>query len=153
MRLIQTVSPPRLTALANIQTKAILSRWTITPWIEGRKEIWALAGNPDTEIDGAYNQEGVYVGDLKFAKYLAGRCIRPQKNKPEHSVCSIGYSAPEHAWYGWSHRAMVGFRIGDRIFEEDYGNDDTIFTKHGSLDIATMADAREAACRFAEYVS
>lgn len=153
MHLIQLINPPKLTALANIETKSIISRWVITPWIEGRLEIWTLDGTDDTQIKAAYNPNGDYVGDVKFAKYLAGRCIRPQKSNPEHRVCSIGYSAPEHAWYGWSHRAMAGFMIGDRLFEENYGDDHTLFTQHGSKEITTMDEAKEAACRFASSVS
>jgi hypothetical protein len=151
MRILATVQPPKLSVLANIQT-VVKTRWAITPWIEGRTEVWSLNGD-DTPMTAAYNHLGDYVGDLKFAKYLAGQCIRPQKRDESHSVCSIGYSAPEHAWYGWSHRAMVAFMIGDRIFEEAYGDDNTLFTQHGSKEITTMAEAKEAACRFAEYVS
>lgn len=152
MRVIATVQPPKLTVLAGIETKT-LRRWPISTWIEARQEIWTLDGADPTPIICAYTKSGEYVGDLSFAKYLAGRCIHPERNKPEHSVCSIGYSRPDKAWYGWSHRAMVGFHLGDRIFDEAYGNDDTLFTQHGSVVIETLEQARESACRFAEYIS
>jgi hypothetical protein len=59
----------------------------------------------------------------------------------------------EQKWYGWSHRAICGFGIGDRIFEEKYGNDNTPFVKHGRKKIKTLADAKLAASRFASSVS
>lgn len=128
--------------------------WALTPWIEVREEIWSLAGNDPTPITSAYNNSGHYVGDLKFAKYLAGRCIRPTvRSTGAGTVCCIGYSKPDDMWYGWSHRAMVGFSVGDKIFDIDYGDDNTLYTEHGDKTIETLADAKLAAERFSEYVS
>jgi hypothetical protein len=67
--------------------------------------------------------------------------------------CGLGFSEREQKWYGWSHRAIVGFGIGDKIFEEDFGDDETPFTKHGSKTIRTLDDAKLAAERFSDYVS
>lgn len=36
--------------------------------------------------------------------------IKPEKADPSHSVCSVGKSAVDGLWYGWSHRAYHGFR-------------------------------------------
>ena len=36
--------------------------------------------------------------------------IAPEKAEPGHSVCSIGKSAKDGKWYGWSHRAYYGFK-------------------------------------------
>jgi len=83
-----------------------------------------------------------------------------QKFKEKHGIESkgtggkvIGYSDKEKKWYGWSHRARVGFKVGDRIFQANYGDDHTPFTKHGKKPIKTLADAKKAAERFAKYVS
>lgn len=35
--------------------------------------------------------------------------ITPEKASPDHAVCSIGKSAKDGKWYGWSHRAYAGF--------------------------------------------
>ena len=78
--------------------------------------------------------------------------IDAEKADAEHCVCSIGKGA-DGKWYGWSHRAAVGFGLGDRVFEEGYGDDKTLFTKHGSKVIKTDSDARTAAVKFARYVS
>lgn len=67
------------------------------------------------------NVDGGYIGsedDYKFfveEKHL----ILLQKANPSHSTCSIGYSVKENKWYGWSHRAIHGFTIGDVVKEND----------------------------------
>lgn len=66
---------------------------------------------------------------------------------------SIGFSEKEKKWYGWSHRAAVGFGVGDRIFDENYGDDNTPFDKHGKMVIRDMEDAKKSAINFARYVS
>lgn len=105
----------------------------------------------------AYTHDGAYIGEPRWAAKLAKRGIKPELRAApgEHGgrVCSIGFCEAEQKWYGWSHRAICGFGIGDRIFEERYGNDKTPFVKHGRKTIKTMDDARLAASRFAESVS
>lgn len=66
---------------------------------------------------------------------------------------STGLDEEKGIWYGWSHRAIVGFEIGDKIFEEDFGDDKTKFKKHGSKTIKTLADAKLSAERFSDNVS
>jgi hypothetical protein len=79
--------------------------------------------------------------------------IEPEKAKPDHSVCSIGWSEKEKKYYGWSHRARVGFSVGDKIFEPDFGDDNVDYRKHGSKTIKNKDDARKSAMAFAAYVS
>lgn len=138
---------------ANIKTSKIIARWPITKWIEGRREIWTMNGVDDTEIDCAYTITGDYVGDLRFAGFLAGKCIRPERRTPDSNVCSIGFSLPENGWYGWSHRAICKFMIGDKLFDPAFGDDTTLFTQHGAETIMTLEQARASACAFAEDVS
>jgi len=66
---------------------------------------------------------------------------------------STGLDEEKGIWYGWSHRAIMGFKIGDKIFEEDFGDDHTPFKKHGSKTIKTLDDAKLSAERFSDYVS
>ena len=79
------------------------------------------------------------------------------KFKEKHGIESkkdaTGFSESENKWYGWSHRAIMGFGIGDRIFDEKYGDDKTPFIEHGSKKIKNMSDAEMAARAFARYVS
>lgn len=70
-----------------------------------------------------------------------------------HNVESIGFSEKEQKWYGWSHRAVAGFGIGDKIFEPNFGDDKTPFVKHGSKTIKNMDDAERAARSFAKWVA
>ncbi len=65
----------------------------------------------------------------------------------------IGLDEEKGIWYGWSHRAVTGFKIGDKIFDENFGDDKTKFTEHGATDIKTLEDAKQAAKNFAESVS
>lgn len=66
---------------------------------------------------------------------------------------SIGLDEKKGIWYGWSHRAVFGFKVGDKMFEENFGDDQTNFAEHGSKTIKTLDDAKESARRFAKYVS
>lgn len=51
-------------------------------------------------------------------------------------------------WYGWSHRAIYGFKVGDTIKTTDCGNVD-----QEEYTIKTDDQARQAAIDFAEDVS
>jgi hypothetical protein len=66
---------------------------------------------------------------------------------------STGLNEKTGTWYGWSHRAIYGFKVGDKIFEANFGDDKTHFSKHGKKPIKTLDDAKLAAERFSEYVS
>ena len=106
------------------------------------------------EMKNAYTHDGQYIGQSKWAYWLCYKHgIKPEYRLPTSNVCSIGYSEKDNKWYGWSHRAIVGFGIGDRIFEEKYGDETTLFTNHGDVPITTMEDAKKAASNFAEYIS
>lgn len=77
-----------------------------------RREIWSMEGNPSVELDAVYNAFGTYVGDKETADLLALKGILPEGRNPQSNVCSIGFSAKEQKWYGWSHRAICGFGVG-----------------------------------------
>jgi len=120
---------------------------------EVRTETWDFGGQP-VELRSAYTPSGDYIGDPKVARYLCvKRGIKPEKASPDDNVCSIGFCEKEQKWYGWSHRAICGFGIGDRVFEEDYGDEHTLFTQHGRVVIETLDQAKEAAANFAAYVA
>ena len=115
-----------------------------------------FGGKGGLEMINCYSTDsGQWIGNAKTARFL---CIKRglrniQKTRPSHCVCSIGFNESEQKWYGWSHRAICGFGIGDMIFEERFGDDHTLFTQHGSEPIKTMKDAKKAASRFAASVS
>ncbi len=41
--------------------------------------------------------------------------IVSKKAQSSHDSHSIGYSEKEKKWYGWSHRAIGGFEVGDVV--------------------------------------
>jgi hypothetical protein len=86
-------------------------------------------------------------------KFKVKHGIVSQKAKPEHRHHSIGYSEKEKKWYGWSHCAIFGFGVGDKIFKENFGDDKTHFSKHGTETIKNMADAEKSARAFAKSVA
>lgn len=123
-----------------------------------KKEIWKMPTDkfdPGTEMESGYNEKGDYIGNIKMVKFLTEKKFinHFEKTSPAHSVCSIGFSEKLNKWFGWSHRAICGFGIGDKIFEEDFGTDKTKFVEHGSKTIKTLDDAKQAAKNFARYVS
>lgn len=150
---------PRYFATASIDKRQGNMHWNLSAHIEIRQELWSLSGDdsqPPTTMYAAYSVPGnSYIGDIDFAKYLVGKCIQPELIDPSKDVhvCQVGWSAPLKKWFGWSHRAMVGFGIGDRVFEAGYGDDSTPFTHHGTVVIENYEQARQAACAFADYVS
>lgn len=65
------------------------------------------------------NKQGAYVGDPLTAYRLLSRGIVPETAEEDDTLCSIGFSAQEQKWYGWSHRTIAGFAIGDIAKEGD----------------------------------
>lgn len=124
-----------------------------------RTEIWeGIMPDSDYKVEALYSAKDLsYVGDYRYDKGLLEifrkHGIKPEAIDSTQNVASIGFSENEKRWYGWSHRAMCGFGIGDKIFEENFGTDTTPFTKHGSRDIKTLDDARVSASNFATCVS
>lgn len=117
-------------------------------------------------VKSAYTPTGDYIGNKKTAHFLCTkRGIKPEKISPScNKVCSIGFCEAEQRWYGWSHRAICGFGIGDIVKEGDCtassGWTDEYLKEHpeedGSLPIGFQAkdlnDARRMAVAFAESV-
>ena len=102
----------------------------------------------------AYTLDGDYIGRPGFAKYLTEKkgirpeCVNPSKQSP----CSVGFNAAQNKWFGWSHRGICGFGIGDKIFESRFGNESTLFAEHGNETIRNMDDAKKAAITFSAYL-
>ena len=113
----------------------------------------------------AYTPDGDYIGNPKMAIFLVkDKGIKPEKINPDHNVCSIGFNEKENKWYGWSHRAIYGFTIGDIVKEGDCaassGWTDEYLSEHPEEDLSlpvgfeakTMDDAKRMAIAFAESV-
>ncbi len=85
-------------------------------------EEWEV-GEETTQMVSVYNKEGHYVGTLKDAEFLLVErgLTKLQPVDKESKVCQIGLDVRECKWYGWSHRAMFGFGVGDRITKDSAG--------------------------------
>lgn len=143
------------------------------------KERWKMPGQEPLEMEVYRTHNGHLItarhggkrpGLIKTIDRLE---ITPEKASPKHGTCSIGKSAKDGKWYGWSHRAMVGFGKGDRIFQERYTGGGKLceackamedceglpcpssipFRLHGEKTITNDAEARQAAIAFARSVS
>jgi hypothetical protein len=98
----------------------------------------------------AYTPDGDYIGDYKMANYLCvKRGIQPILRLQTSHVCSIGFSNKDGKWYGWSHRAICGFKIGSKCKQGDCHYNSI----RGEWTAKTVADAKQMACDFAESVS
>lgn len=123
-------------------------------------------GGPKVRFKSAYTPSGDYIGDPKIARLLcAKRGIRPELRTPPSGVCSIGFSVEENKWYGWSHRALFGFGVGDEVKEGDCcassGWSEEYLAEHPEEDTSlpvgfkakNFEDAKRMAIAFAASVS
>lgn len=126
-------------------------------------------GDDDAEvvIRSAYTvPDDDYIGDGKLAWRLYNKYgIKPEKADPSHSICSIGFCENKQKWYGWSHRAICGFGVGDIVKEGDCAAEsgwadeylETYPDANKALPVGfvaeTLDDAKLIAIAFAESVS
>lgn len=116
---------------------------------EVRAEFWDNGEGP-IYIRSAYTAAGDYIGSPKDAFFLIRKKgILPQLRTPTSAVCSIGFCEKEQKWYGWSHRAIYGFAIGDSVQAGDCT--DAAFPEGFTAE--TLEDAKRMAEAFAESVS
>ena len=102
----------------------------------------------------AYTPNGDYIGNPKTAhRLIAKRGIQPIKTNSNNCVCSIGYSVNDGKWYGWSHRAIYGFRPGSTCKKGDCHYVSRRHGGKGAWIAKTTADAKRMALDFAEGVS
>lgn len=135
-----------------------------------REEIWRLDGMEDTLMIYTYTPDGDAIGRLEDAQFLCDQHgIRPRPAHDAHvgtgAQCAIGFCEAEQKWYGWSHRAMCGFGVGDVVKAGDVmatsGWTDEYLAEHPEADkrlpvgftATTLDDARRMAQAFADGVS
>lgn len=99
----------------------------------------------------ARNKDGDYIGNVEMARALCDEHGIAPERKPDANVCSFGWSERKQKYFGWSHRALVGFSIGDKVFDPDC-DAKLPFIERGKVDIKCKDDARLSAMRFAEYI-
>ena len=121
-----------------------------------KKEIWMINKDETSKVEmhSGYSFGGGYIGDMKDVAYLVDkRGITPELSNKKNTTCSIGFNEKENKWYGWSHRAICGFGLGNKIFDGKYGDGKALFTQHGDKEITNLEEARQAAVNFAAFMS
>ena len=134
-RTLEDVSPP-------MKEKLIESRD-----LYDIKMVWdpSQGNSEECGMLAAMNKSGDYIGEPRDAVRLCDEMgIDPELRDPNHSVCSIGFSAKYKRWYGWSHRSMAGFAVGDKAYEPPEGTPEII---------QNIYEAKLSSERFAESVS
>lgn len=133
---------------------------------ELRTEMWkSYDGDEPSEMIAAYNATGIYIGNKKMAEFLCRKKrIFPEEATPGDGICSVGFCASKQKWYGYSHRAIFGFKVGDVVEEGDAtassGWTAEYLLTHPEDDLSlpvgftakTLDDARLMAVAFAESV-
>lgn len=113
-----------------------------------------------------YNKDNKYVGDLELFKTLVKKYgITKIQTYNDNNVCSIGFNEKENRWYGWSHRAIHSFGVGDEVKEHDLTNTsgylDSYIKEHPEKDLSlpvgfkakNLEDAKRMAIAFADSVA
>lgn len=76
---------------------------------------------------------------------------------PDSQIRHIGYAPKTQKWYGWSHRAVFGFKVGDRVKKGDVIANSSEYSGRLALPegftAKTLADAKRMAAAFAVAVS
>lgn len=92
---------------------------TVINSFECRAEMNGVGDDKKILMFSFYNREGKYIGSFKnFKTIVIDREIFPE-TYDDCNCCSIGKSEKDGKWYGWSHRAMYGFQIGDKVKRGD----------------------------------
>ena len=135
-----------------------------------RDEVWdgqIPKMKPQLMTGLAYSKTGDWIGLSKDAYRLVQRfgIQKFEKRSADSCVCSLGYAPETQKWYGWSHRAISGFGIGDVVKEGDCvassGWTEEWLAEHPEDDeslpvgfvVKTVEDAKTMAIAFAESVS
>lgn len=84
--------------------------------------------------------------DNKFNDFFDKHGIKLSKDIYKNP---IGFSEKEQKWYGWSHRAIYGFKIGDKCKAGELGVGDEYTFKPGDK-LQTLDDCKKRALDFAK---
>jgi hypothetical protein len=99
-------------------------------------------------------KSGKFAGELSEVKWLLKYEAKIDNEHPH-----MAYSEKLNKWFGWSHRAMQSFGLGDMLFEADWNGGHTreevekmMFKNRGEKVISNMQMAKQAALNFSKYV-
>lgn len=71
-----------------------------------------LGNGRSSNMTTAVTEEGLFIGSVKDATTLWKKfgITMFELRTPKSKVCSVGYSPSKGQWFGWSHRAIRGFK-------------------------------------------
>jgi len=101
--------------------------------------------------DRTFENLPIYADKKPKVKFQDWLLIKPEKTNPDHDVCSFGKSEADGKFYGWSHRAVCGFGIGDKVKPGTCGLNN--INKKAPFTIKNDKEARDMAIAFAKDVS
>lgn len=111
-----------------------------------------LLDDGTTTMEAAFAPDGDYIGTPEDAhKIVTERGIAPVAASPGETCC-IGFCEREQRWFGWSHRAMTAYGIGDTIFADDILHLDYPDRYPAATTLGSLDACRQAAVDFAESV-
>ena len=106
---------------------------------EGKANTYTMYSVVATNSNGKF-----YVGSIRDSYYMSSYSNFMNSNiRKTEGVAAIAKDDKNHKWCGWSHRAHMCFGIGDKVFESDYGDEETLYRLHGSVTIKTEGDMVE----------
>lgn len=102
----------------------------------------------------------VILGESVVLEGMTDEIVK-KYNITKRGPSSTGLDEKKGIWYGWSHRALCGFKVGDKLFDPKYvpagkteEDMDTVpFVERGKKTCKTLDDAQQAAVNFSKYVS
>ena len=110
------------------------------------KELCLADDVPDSYFSKFDDSYITFVGLEQDLQYLADKEIT------EELTHGVGFSLKDNKWYGWSHRAIYGFKIGSTCKKGDCHYSRPPLGK-GEWTAKTMEDAKQMAIDFNEGVS
>jgi len=100
-----------------------------------------------------YTKHDEHIGDIRNGYDLLHlEDFRSYDKEDSKQICR-GYDKVTDRVCAWSHRAMICFGIGDKLFESKFGDENTPFNQHGKITIKTHKHMWQSALNFANYVS
>lgn len=118
------------------------------PSYEVRTEVWQVGGE-QYEVVSAYNRSGAYIGEKEHAEILCNKYGIAPVSIESSGDCCIGFSETKNKYYGWSHRGIYGFKIGDVVGEGDITSE---YLPVG-FEAKTTGDIKKMAIAYARSIS
>ncbi len=115
--------------------------------------------NNSLDIDKIYSMYTVrttkneHIGDIGSAYNLLHFKHFKSYDKDDSIQICRAWNPITNKVCAWSHRAMMCFGKGDKLFESEFGNEKTPFNQHGKITIKTQEHKWQSALNFANYVS